>query len=100
LSLLALGLGPPLEGAAVAVEVVAALRGVEHRGGVACPRNVWLRKGVTVARDGVPDEEIPAVAVPHILSHADEDEDTTVATVEKACEAEAAVGAPGLRGGH
>jgi hypothetical protein len=55
---------------------------------------------VTVARDGVPDEEIPAVAVPHILSHADEDEDTVVATVEKACEAEAAVGAPGLRGGH
>jgi hypothetical protein len=47
------------EGAAVAVEVVAAVGGAEDRGGVDQPRDVRLRQALDVARHGVPDDEVP-----------------------------------------
>jgi hypothetical protein len=62
------------EGPTVAVEVVTAVGGAEHHGGVDVPIHVRLGP---VARDGVPDETKNA-AVEHL------DEDAAVAAVEDA----------------
>ena len=44
----------------MAVEVVAACHRAEHRAGVDEPRDAGLRQAVLAARDGVPDDEMPA----------------------------------------
>ena len=79
----------------MAVEVVAAFSGAEHRGAagaVGHPVNAGLAQTVVVARDGVPDEEIHIPALQHV------DEYAAVAAVEGA--RVATVGARVGEGGH
>ena len=63
------------EGAAMAVEMVTARHSAQHRAGVDQPRDARLLQAVLVARDGVPNDEMPAVG-PHV------EEDAAVAAVE------------------
>ena len=76
----------------MAVEVVAACHRAEHRAGVDEPRDAGLRQAVLAARDGVPDDEMPAPV-------RDVEEDAAVAAVEGARAAAVGVGGEGRRRG-